>query len=140
QILKKVGGTDNVHSLVHCMTRLGFTLNDESLVDDEEMKKTQGVLDVMKKNGQYQVIIGNEVGAVYKELNKLGNFDSSSNDQLHENKAKQNIFSNILHVIAGCMAPLIPALIGAAMIKVLIIVLPMIDLLYDTCHNYHLFT
>lgn len=140
QILKKVGGTDNVHSLVHCMTRLRFTLNDESLVDDEEMKKTQGVLDVMKKNGQYQVIIGNEVGAVYKELNKLGNFDSSSNDQLPENKAKQNIFSKILDVIAGCMAPVIPALIGAAMIKVLLIVLPMIDLLNETSQTYQLLT
>src|SRR5699024_12776914 len=102
--------------------------NDESLVDDEGMNKTQCVLDVMKKNGQYLVISGNEVGAVYKELNKLGNFDSSSNDQLPENKAKQNIFSKILDVIAGCMAPVIPALIGAAMIKVLLIVLPMIDL------------
>src|SRR5699024_5681227 len=104
QILKKVGGTDNVHSLVNCMTRLGFTLNDEFLDDDEEMKKTQDVLEVIKKSGHYQVIIVNEVWAVYKELNKLGNFDSSSNDQLPENKAKQNIFSKILDVIAGCMA------------------------------------
>src|SRR5699024_5941771 len=92
------------------------------------------------KNGQYQVIIGNEVGAVYKELNKLGNFDSSSNDQLPENKAKQNIFSKILDVIAGCMAPVIPALIGAAMIKVLLIVLPMIDLLNETSQTYQLLT
>src|SRR5699024_7060304 len=100
QILKKVGGPDNVHSLVHCMTRLRFTLNDESLVDYEESKKTRRRPDVMKKNGQSQVIIGNDVGALYKELNKLGNFDSSSNAQLPENKANQNIFSKILDVIA----------------------------------------
>src|SRR5699024_9209877 len=56
------------------------------------------------------------------------------------NKAKQNIFSKILDVIAGCMAPVIPALIGAAMIKVLLIVLPMIDLLNETSQTYQLLT
>src|SRR5699024_5286553 len=91
QILKKVGSPDNVHSLVHRKTRLRCTRNDESVVDDEEMTKTRVVLDVMTKNGQDSVSIGNGVGAVYKELNKLGNFDSSSNDELPENKAKQNI-------------------------------------------------
>ncbi|MDM8099105.1 beta-glucoside-specific PTS transporter subunit IIABC [Oceanobacillus oncorhynchi] len=139
QILKTVGGPENVQSLVHCMTRLRFTLNDESIVDDEDVKKTKGVLDVMKKNGQYQIIIGNEVGAVYKELNKLGNF-GSSDDKPPENKKKQNIFSRVLDVIAGCMAPVIPALIGAAMIKVLLIVLPMIGLLSESSQTYQLLT
>src|SRR5699024_3701801 len=103
QILKKGGGTDNVHSLVHCMTRLRFTLNDESLLDDEEMKITHGVLDVMKKNVLCQIIIGNEFASVYNDLNKLGNFHSSSNDQLPQNMPNQNIVSKILDVIAGCM-------------------------------------
>ena len=72
QILERMGGKDNVISLVHCMTRLRFTLKDESIVDDELVKKTKGVMGIMKKSGQYQIIIGNEVGAVYKEICKLG--------------------------------------------------------------------
>lgn len=49
KILQRVGGKENVISLVHCMTRLRFTLKDESLVDDEAVKKTKGVMGVMKK-------------------------------------------------------------------------------------------
>ena len=52
QILERVGGKDNVISLVHCMTRLRFTLKDESIVDDELVKKTKGVMGIMKKSGQ----------------------------------------------------------------------------------------
>ena len=52
QILERMGGKDNVISLVHCMTRLRFTLKDESIVDDELVKKTKGVMGIMKKSGQ----------------------------------------------------------------------------------------
>ena len=76
KILQRVGGKENVISLVHCMTRLRFTLKDESIVDDEAVKKTKGVMGVMKKAGQYQIIIGNDVANVFAELNKLGNFSN----------------------------------------------------------------
>ena len=49
KILQRVGGKDNVINLVHCMTRLRFTLKDESIVDDEAVKKTKGVMGIMKK-------------------------------------------------------------------------------------------
>ena len=74
KILERVGGKNNVEELVHCMTRLRFTLKDESIVDDELVKKTKGVMGIMKKSGQYQIIIGNEVAAVYREICNLGNF------------------------------------------------------------------
>ena len=66
RILEKLGGKENVESVVHCMTRLRFVLKDESQVDDEQVKKIKGVIGVMKKSGQYQIIIGNEVASVYK--------------------------------------------------------------------------
>lgn len=138
QILERVGGKDNVISLVHCMTRLRFTLKDESIVDDELVKKTKGVMGIMKKSGQYQIIIGNEVAAVYKEICKLGNFQSKGKPQNNKPKEKQGIFSTILDVISGCMAPVIPALIGAAMIKVLLTVLPMMGLLDSSTQTYEL--
>ncbi len=49
KILQRVGGKDNVINLVHCMTRLRFTLKDESIVDDEAVKKTKGVMGIMKR-------------------------------------------------------------------------------------------
>ena len=138
QILERMGGKDNVISLVHCMTRLRFTLKDESIVDDELVKKTKGVMGIMKKSGQYQIIIGNEVGAVYKEICKLGNSQNNKKIKNNKPKEKQGILSTILDVISGCMAPVIPALIGAAMIKVLLTVLPMMGLLDSSSQTFEL--
>ena len=89
KILQRVGGKENVISLVHCMTRLRFTLKDESIVDDEAVKKTKGVMGIMKKAGQYQIIIGNDVANVYAELNKLGNFSKEVPKKAPQNKEKQ---------------------------------------------------
>ncbi len=138
KVLERIGGKDNVISLVHCMTRLRFTLKDESIVDDELVKKTKGVMGIMKKSGQYQIIIGNEVGSVYKEICKLGNFKNDSSKKENTPKEKQTILSTVLDVISGCMAPVIPAIIGAAMIKVLLTVLPMVGLLDNTSQTYQL--
>lgn len=123
KILQRVGGKENVISLVHCMTRLRFTLKDESIVDDEAVKKTKGVMGIMKKAGQYQIIIGNDVANVYAELNKLGNFSNEVPKKAPQNKEKQNVFSMLMDTISGIMAPVIPAIIGAAMIKVLLTLL-----------------
>ena len=99
KILQRVGGKENVISLVHCMTRLRFTLKDESIVDDEAVKKTKGVMGIMKKAGQYQIIIGNDVANVYAELNKLGNFSNEVPKKAPQNKEKQNVFSMLMDTI-----------------------------------------
>ena len=138
KILQRVGGKENVISLVHCMTRLRFTLKDESIVDDEAVKKTKGVMGVMKKAGQYQIIIGNDVANVYAELNKLGNFSSEAPKKAPEKKEKKNVVSMLMDTISGIMAPVIPAIIGAAMIKVLLTLLPMIGVLSTEGDTYNL--
>ena len=137
RILEKLGGKENVESVVHCMTRLRFVLKDESQVDDEQVKKIKGVIGVMKKGGQYQIIIGNEVASVYKEICALGNFKEKTSVKKIEKK-NQNIISEMLDIISSVMSPVIPAIIGAAMIKVLLTVLPMIGILSNTSQTYEL--
>ena len=66
EIIKGVGGKNNVVSVTHCATRLRFELADEALADDEMIKGTPKVMGVMRAGGQYQVIIGNAVKDVYK--------------------------------------------------------------------------
>lgn len=122
EILQKAGGEKNVISVTHCMTRLRFVLRDESVVNDNEMKAVSGVMGVMKKAGQYQIIIGNDVAKCYKELLKLGDFKDSAETQTGDKK-KQNPVMAVLDVITCCMSPIIPPIIGAGMIKVLIIIL-----------------
>lgn len=123
QILEKVGGESNIVSVTHCMTRLRFVLKDEELVNDGDVKAIPGVAGVMKKAGQYQVIIGNDVAKCYQGLTRLGKFNEDSRENVP--KKKQNLLMSLLDVITGCMAPIIPAIIGAGMIKVLIIILGM---------------
>ena len=137
KILQRVGGKDNVINLVHCMTRLRFTLKDESIVDDEAVKKTKGVMGIMKKGGQYQIIIGNDVGNV-NELNKFGNFSNEVKEVPAKSNEKKNIFTMLMDTISGIMAPVIPAIIGAAMIKVLLTLLPMIGVLSTNGQTYQL--
>ena len=100
KILQRVGGKDNVINLVHCMTRLRFTLKDESIVDDEAVKKTKGVMGIMKKGGQYQIIIGNDVGNVFNELNKLGNFSNEVKEVPVKSNEKKNIFTMLMDTIS----------------------------------------
>ncbi len=123
KILKAVGGEKNIQSVTHCMTRLRLILKDESIVNDEEVKKIRGVMGVMKKAGQYQIIIGNDVAACYKEFVKLGSFQEKAGESGGSNEKNQNVIMRILDIISGCMSSLIPAIIGAGMIKVLVVIL-----------------
>ena len=73
-----------------------------------DVYKRQGVMGIMKKAGQYQIIIGNDVANVYAELNKLGNFSNEVPKKAPQNKEKQNVFSMLMDTISGIMAPVIP--------------------------------
>lgn len=73
-VLKAVGGKENVSLVTHCMTRLRFNLKDENIPDDETVKSIDGVAGVVKSGGQYQVIIGTTVEQVFSELCSMGAF------------------------------------------------------------------
>ncbi|MFV0466772.1 MAG: PTS transporter subunit EIIB [Lachnospiraceae bacterium] len=65
-IVRNVGGKENIISLVHCVTRLRFNLKDESKVNENTLKNMSGVIGIVKSSGQFQVVIGNHVPDVYK--------------------------------------------------------------------------
>lgn len=135
KILEKIGGESNVNSVQHCMTRLRFTLKDESKADDAAIKKIKGVMGVARQGGQYQIIIGNDVGKYYKELIKLGSFSESKSSEVKE---KKGIINSILDIVSGCMSATMPAIIGAGMVKVLLVILPMIGILSNTSQTYRI--
>lgn len=134
QILELVGGATNIQSVTHCMTRLRFVLRNENLVEDARVKEVPGVMGVMRKGGQYQVIIGNDVASYYKELTKLGHFSNQSSTD--DTGTKKNLFETLVDVISGCMSPLIPAMLGGGMIKVLLILLPLMGILDDSSQTF----
>ena len=70
-ILAKVCGEENISGLTHCATRLRFNLKDEGKAQTEALKKVNGVMGVISKGGQYQVVIGSDVASVYRPLTEL---------------------------------------------------------------------
>ncbi|ECG8590169.1 PTS beta-glucoside transporter subunit EIIBCA [Salmonella enterica subsp. salamae] len=121
-LIKELGGDGNIKGLVHCMTRLRFNLDDDSIVDDNKVRKIAGVSGVVRQGNQYQVIIGKDVIKFYDEVKKLVNVEGLTNTD-NEKEKKKNIIERIIDVIAGSMMPVIPALIGAGMVKILYLIL-----------------
>lgn len=85
-ILNLVGGAENVEFVMHCATRLRFTLKNMDLADTEAIKNMNGVIDVIIQSGQYQICIGPDVNEVYKEVNKLGDFSKENKPEQTEDK------------------------------------------------------
>lgn len=110
-IVKGIGGKTNILALTHCMTRLRFTLNDESKVDIHMLEKTDGVIKVLNAGGQYQVVIGNEVGDVYEAIclkYNLGQSKINNNfDANNINEENKGIINRIMNTISGILAPIL---------------------------------
>lgn len=140
EILKNIGGSDNVKNLTHCMTRLRFVLKDESKANDEGIKNIDGVMGLRKQGGQYQVIVGNNVSKTYTELMKLGvSGGAKSNEPVEKKKLTfKQIGINILDAIIGTMSPLIPAIIGGSMIKLLAMLLSMTGILSEESSTFNI--
>lgn len=116
-ILSLVGGEENVGSVTHCYTRLRFNLKNNDLADKDKIESLDGVIRVQIQSGQFQVVIGNEVGKVYKELEKQGDFQSGENDETVQEEKKGNIIGRFFEVIASIFTPIIPAIAGAGLVK-----------------------
>lgn len=120
-ILEKIGGEKNIEALNHCATRLRFNLKDESIPVDEEVKAIPGVMGVVRKGGQYQVVIGSDVANVYKVINDMADIkDGSEGEKLKE---KRKILDVIIDTMSGIFTPILPAITAAGMIKAVLALL-----------------
>lgn len=146
EILVNVGNVENIKEVIHCYTRLRFTLIDNNKVNKENLQKIEGVLTVQESMDQLQVVIGSTVDKVYKELVALMNNKELSNkvqDNSNElsNEANKSVkkdkqssdsknkigtlFNKALSTMSKIFAPVVPALAGSGMIKGILAVLSM---------------
>ncbi len=121
-ILNNVGGKDNLTFATHCMTRLRINVKDTSLIDENAIKKTKGVIGCQFSGGQFQIIIGQIVDEVYSEF--IGMTGLQSQSPVQENLDKKpfswkELPSKILDVVAGCVTPMLPILTVAGVFKLL---------------------
>lgn len=135
-VVELVGGEENVVSLAHCVTRLRFKLKDESKADTEKLNSTQGVIKVMQAGGQYQVVIGTDVGEVYDVILKnthisaAGEAKASAAETAADTGEKQKLSAVLIDTISGIFTPFLGAFTGAGLLKgfmVLFVTLGVLD-------------
>lgn len=133
-ILSDIGGKENIVSFTHCATRLRFNLKDDSKVNKKRLEDTKGVMGIVNKGGQFQVIIGSDVPNVYRELNMLGNFESADGEK-NENDNRSTL-SKILDTVAGIFTPILPAITGAGILKAFMALLVAFGWIDKTTQTY----
>lgn len=134
-IIKNVGGKDNVNSLAHCITRLRFKLKDESKANTDVLKKMDGVVTVVQSGGQYQVVIGNHVPEVYQDVMEVAGLSSMNSD---DEEKKSGIFNRFIDVISGVFTPVLGVLAATGMIKGLNALFLATGLITNTSGTYQL--
>ena len=117
QIVDLVGGKDNVINLTHCITRLRFTLKDESKANKEELEKTESVIKVIQAGGQYQVVVGAKVDAYYDTINELYGFGAGEVAADDEDAQNVGTFAKLMNTISGILAPTLGVLTAAGITK-----------------------
>lgn len=115
-IVKNVGGKENVSGLVHCITRLRFTLKDENKANDDVLKSMSGVVTVMKSGGQYQVVIGNHVAEVFEDVMALLDLGASE-ASVPEEKKKGRLLDRAIDVVSGIFQPILSIMAACGMLK-----------------------
>ncbi|MCU1519371.1 MAG: bglF 1 [Pseudarthrobacter sp.] len=114
-ILKGVGGEENVVGATHCATRLRLRLRDEAKADTGAVESLPGVITVMKAGGQYQVVIGNDVPTVFAELGRISRFGNE--DATDEAPASGNLFNRFIEMVSAIFSPILWPLAGSGLLK-----------------------
>lgn len=135
EIVKQIGGEDNVISLTHCITRLRFRLKDEKKANDDVLKGMDGIVTVMKSGGQYQVVIGNHVPVVYEEVMKLLPLEEQSTEEAVE---QGNVFNRMIDILSGIFQPILGIMAACGMIKGLNALFVALGFYTNTCGGHRM--
>ncbi|SMB79461.1 PTS system beta-glucoside-specific IIA component, Glc family /PTS system beta-glucoside-specific IIB component, Glc family /PTS system beta-glucoside-specific IIC component, Glc family [Pasteurella testudinis DSM 23072] len=119
EIVCLVGGEQNIHSVVHCATRLRFVLKDQAAADKVRLNQTAGVISVIESGGQFQVVIGNNVSKVYAEIVKQTDIQQGNAADL----PKPSLLNRAIDFLASTFTPLIGVMAGAGILKGLVALL-----------------
>lgn len=117
ELLKLVGGKENIAAVSHCMTRMRFVLGDPAKADVKGIEAMKVVKGSFTQAGQFQVIIGNDVAAFYNDFTAVAGIEGVSKDAVKKAAtANQNALQRAVAVVAEIFAPIIPAIIVGGLI------------------------
>jgi len=139
EILEQIGGKENISDMTHCATRLRFNLRDTSKADTAAVEKIDGVVNVINKAGQYQILIGTDVPKLYAEIeNLVGDNKEASANAPKADRSAQGIIGSIFSAISGIFAPLLPALAGSGILRGLLLLSVQLGWLSETNGTYQI--
>lgn len=131
-IVQNVGGRENILSVEHCFTRLRFRLKDEGRANQEMLKTTDGIVNIIVSGGQFQVVIGPHVGDVYETLLDIAHIRKETSEDTEEGR------QSILDVISGIFTPIIGLLCASGIIKGLLVLLTTLGVMNAGSGTYQL--
>lgn len=111
-ILKNVGGKENVLSVTHCMTRLRFTLKDDSLVQKEEVVKSPEVMSAQFASGRFQVVVGTHVADIFQVVQEQLNGKS-----VEAEEEKKGLVSTLIDTITKVITPVLGILTASGLLQ-----------------------
>lgn len=142
-IVEGIGGKENVKNVLHCITRVRFYLKDESIANDELVANLDGVIDVMKAGGQYQVVIGPAVEDVFAAVTRvIGGTGEGAGDVEEVERPTTLVgwlqfgFSSLIGVITGSMIPVIGLLAASGILKGILALLTQFDVVQADSNTF----
>lgn len=135
ELVKELGGNENIKNVTHCATRLRFILKDESIVNADKVKKIPGVITTVQAGGQYQVVIGNHVKDAFDFVMELVTVDEN---QTESRTHKVGVFSRIIDVISSIFTPFLYTLAACGILQGILGVLVALNWIDTTGGTYQI--
>jgi beta-glucoside PTS system EIICBA component len=134
ELLKSVGGKENITSATHCFTRLRLRFNDFSKINEEEIKKIEGVLGTNKNGDEFQIIIGNHVDQVHSDfVSLIGNLPIEGKEA---EKKKGSFKEELFATIVAIFIPIIGLLAASGLLKGVVTILTSLEVISETNGAY----
>lgn len=116
-IIRCVGGKENINSAMHCATRLRLQLKDYDKINENELTDVDQVKGVFLANDQYQIILGSgTVNLVTDEVLKETGLGAAAPVQTEEKKKEGNPVMRFVKVLSDIFVPIIPAIVAGGLL------------------------
>lgn len=131
-IIKAVGGKENIVKASRCATRLRLVLKEKTNEAKENVSNLTGVITVVESGGQFQVVIGTHVGKVFDKVASELNLDSNT----IEDEPKASILNRIIATMSAVFAPFIYILAAAGILQGCLILINMANPSFSSTGTY----
>lgn len=117
-ILKAVGGRENLVSAAHCATRLRLVIADNAKCDKKAVENVDGVKGVFEASGQLQIIIGTgTVNKVYDEFVAAAGIEAATTAEVKQAAAsKAPWYKQAIKTLGDVFVPIIPAIVASGLL------------------------